>query len=134
MATITQRIKNVFSPKQNTDYFPESKALAITEKTKARIVVEEKQFPKDLGIKHPVNFKTLETWYTDDPFCHGIVEKHVDFIMNGGFRIISKEGNEKLTTFLDKQFKERDFQKVVREWIKRALITGNGYLEIFWKD
>lgn len=105
-------------------------SYGIKEKTKTATILPEERFPADLGIKHPVSFADLERWYTDDAFVHGVIEKHVDFILGGGIGVSSK--NENIKEFCAQKFKEFEFLTLLRDWIKRALVTGNGYIEIFY--
>lgn len=105
-------------------------SYGVKEKTKGATLLPEKKFPQDVGIEHPFNFKELEKWYTDDPFVNGVVEKHVDFIMGGGLRVISENSN--VADFCNQKMREFEFQTLLRDWIKRALVTGNGFLEIFY--
>ncbi len=123
-------ILDVFkSSKQNTgsptlSFYP---LKTISEQTKTATVLPEKQFPQGLGIDHPYDFAELEKWYKDDPFVHGVVEKHVDFIMGGGFHVTSEV--EAVQNFVEQKMREFQFQTLLRNWIRRALIS-NGYLEI----
>lgn len=104
----------------------------VKEKTNAKVVVPEQSFPVNVGVKHPYNFEHLQRWYKDDPFVHGMIEKHVDFILGGGFKIVSISGDVNLEKFMNEQARGFELQTLLREWIKRALVTGNGYLELFY--
>lgn len=121
-------VKNFFVSPVNS-----SPSLAvIQERTNLKTVLPEKKFPADVGIEHPYDFGMLEKWYKDDPFVHGMVEKHVDFIMGGGFKIVSKSGDKRVEELFNEQARSFEMQTLLREWIKRSLIMGNGYIEIFY--
>ena len=86
---------------------------------------------KNAGLEHPYDMGEMERWYSDDPYVHGIVEKHVDFIVGAGFHIKSK--NKNVEVFLEEQMRDFEFQTLLRGWLRRALIS-NGYLYIQYKD
>lgn len=104
----------------------------INERTNAKVVVPEQSFPVNVGVKHPYNFETLQRWYKDDAFVNGMIEKHVDFILGGGFKVVSISGDVNAEKFFNGQLRSFEMQTLLREWIKRALVTGNGYIEIFY--
>lgn len=97
------------------------------EESKSKVLKNTKLYPSNIGEEHPTDFKSLEKWYNDDPFVHGMIEKHVDFITGGGFFIRSKDSRVKevLNMFLY----DFQFQTVLNEWVRRAL-SHNGYIEI----
>lgn len=85
----------------------------------------------DIGEEHPFNFQMGEEIYKKVPYVHGIINKLVDFILGNGFYVICDDERAKqiATDFLE----QTQFDSLLRQVIKDALITGNGFLEISGK-
>ena len=90
--------------------------------------VEEKRFPANVGVEHPFDLKRMERWYTDDAFVNGVVEKHVDFVVGGGFRARSKDA--RVQEILDRSIRDLEFETLLRDWLRRGFVTGQAYFEI----
>jgi len=100
----------------------------LSEGLKSKTTQEEIKFPKELGIKHPFNFEDAEGIYKKFPPVMGAVDKYVDFIVGPGFYVQSKDAQalDIITNFIT----DFNFDSILREWVKEALIKGNGYLEL----
>lgn len=80
------------------------------------------------AVEHPYDFSyTLKLYKTFGPVT-AIVDKYVDFIVGSGFTI--KASDPRLQTIIENFIKEHNFDSLLRHWIKTALLTGNGYIEI----
>jgi len=95
---------------------------------KGEIVQNEIKFPKELGEQHPFDFSVTEGLYKKFGLVTGVVDKHVDFIVGGGFYVQCDNPNAK--TLIEQFMQDMNFDTLLRTWIKEALIKGNGYLEI----
>ena len=84
-------------------------------------------FPVALGVEHPFDFSATEGLYKKFGMANGVVDKYIDFIMAGGFyvKVEDEKAEEKIKEF----FKEVNFDTVLRQWLKEALVK-NGFLEI----
>ena len=98
----------------------------LRNKKKATSDVEEERFPHDLGAKHLRNLKDLKRWYDDDGSAHGLVEKYVNYAMSGFFL---KSKDAKFLEIMNGRLEELNVKKILREWYRRGLYAGTGYLE-----
>jgi SPP1 gp7 family putative phage head morphogenesis protein len=102
-------------------YTPISEALkGLTENKKVR-------FPKELGEEHPFNFQKVEKLCKKVGILAAIVDKHIDFIMSGGINIASED--KKAETIISEFMHENQFDTIIRNWLREALIK-NGFLEL----
>lgn len=88
----------------------------------------EVKFPKDLGEKHPFEFMQCETAYKKIGLVRAAVDKHLDFMISPGFYVTSK--NKKAEAMINDFIQQENFHEVLRNWIKEALVKGNGFLEL----
>jgi len=110
--------------------------LYVDEKLRAQILEQFKsdtptnpvKFPKELGEEHPFEFKQLEELYKKFGVITGAVDKYVDFIVGPGFYI--KTETEKAKTILDSFMHDVNFDTILRQWVRQALIKGSSPLEI----
>ena len=107
------------------------KFFFLTESLKGE--VEEKSewtnvLLRDVGEEHPFDFAKARKWATDEPFIAGVIEKYVDFVIGAGFKLESEDKGavERIEAF----FKKVGFKKLAIQWLREALITGNGFLEL----
>lgn len=85
------------------------------------------RFPKDLGAEHPFKFEQVEQVFKKVGIINGIINKLVDNIV-GEFSINVDNPNSK--KIIDDFIKNTEFPVVIREWIREALVKGNGFIEI----
>lgn len=83
---------------------------------------------KKLGEPHPFDFKLTEGLYLKEPLVHGAIDKTVDFVVGPGFFVTS--GLEKAKNISDDFIRDTQFESILREWLKEALVKGNGFMEI----
>lgn len=88
---------------------------------------EEEMFPKGLGAKHPFDFIAIEKLYKKYGVVAGIVNKDTDSII-GEFEIKLKNPNAQ--ALIDSFVHDTNFHVVIREWIREALLKGNGFIEL----
>lgn len=88
---------------------------------------EEETFPKGLGAKHPFDFIAIENLYKKYGVVAGIVNKDTDSII-GEFEIKLKNNNAQ--AIIDSFIHDTNFHVVIREWIREALLKGNGFIEL----
>jgi SPP1 gp7 family putative phage head morphogenesis protein len=114
--------------------------IAVTEKDKSQWMKESFQgevvdipirFPKELGAEHPFKFEDAEKVFKKVGIINGGINKLVDNIV-GEFHINLDNPNSK--KIIDTFIKETEFPVVIREWIKEALVKGNGFIEINLTD
>jgi len=81
---------------------------------------------------HPFDFSNLIKLYKQYGFLTGVVDKHVDFIVGSGFYVESedKRAEKIITDYL----RDINFDSLLRNWVRTALITGNGFLEVSGKQ
>ena len=98
------------------------------ESFKGEVPVKEIQYPRGVGVRHSNNLEILEKWYKDDALVTGIIDKFVDFTVGPGFFVKSKDprAQELITQYMD----DRNFDCVLREFVRNGLIYGDGYIEI----
>ena len=113
---------------QSTFILPYVDPRAMTEQFKSESEIVTVRFPKELGEDHPFEFKICEDTYKKYGIVKAAVDKHVDFILSQGFHISSE--NKKAETIINDFLKNIGFDQLLREWIKEALIKGNGFIEI----
>lgn len=58
----------------------------------------------------------------------GAIDKYVDFIVGPGFFV--KSDDAKAQKIIEDFMLEFNFDSILRDWVKEALIKGNGYLEL----
>lgn len=105
--------------------------LSIFEDFKGRVFDEKVKFNKDKlkdAIDHPTNFDMLLKLYKRFGIVTAIVDKYVDFIVGSGFIIKADEPNAQ--KLIDEFVKDNHFESLLRKWIKEALLTGNGFIEL----
>jgi len=120
-----QKLETVYTP---TIYAKQS----IVEKLKAEVIQPGQrqmgmQF-KHNEVAHPFPFSTLQKLYASYGFVTGAVDKHVDFIVGSGFFVMSEDprAEEVITQWL----RDVCFDTILRAWLKTAIVTGNGFLEV----
>jgi SPP1 gp7 family putative phage head morphogenesis protein len=84
-----------------------------------------------LGTPHPFDFSAAEKVYEKVGIIAGAVNKYVDSIV-GDFSINTENPNA--DELLDNFVENTDFGTVIREWIREALVKGNGFIEIDKKE
>ena len=102
--------------------------VSLTETFKSEVDLSLSEFPKDLGEKHPFQFKQCDILCNKFPIANTGIDKHLDFIMNRGFRITSD--NKQADILIKTLIQETDFTLKIREWLREALKKGNGFIEI----
>lgn len=100
----------------------------LSEQYKGEVESKKVMFPTELGEEHPFNFKTMEDLYKKFGFFTAVVDKYIDFIVGPGFYIECKEPRAK--EILEQFMKDVNFDTLLRQWTKEALVKGNGFLEI----
>ena len=88
---------------------------------------DESVFPKGLGAKHPFDFIAIEKLYKKYGIVAGIVNKDTDSII-GNFEVKLK--NQNAQAIIDSFIHDTNFHVVIREWIREALLKGNGFIEL----
>ena len=99
----------------------------VKEKFTGEIIDEPIKWPRELGAKHPFNFVDVENVYKKFGLINGAINKIVDSIV-GEFTVNSKNPN--VLALVNNFIKENNFSIVLREWIREALVKGNGFIEI----
>jgi hypothetical protein len=100
----------------------------ITEQFKSDTPMKMIKFPAELGEEHPFDFKTLEGIYKNFGPATGVVDKYVDFIVGPGFYVTSK--NAKAQTIIEDFMHDVNFDTVLRQWVKQALVKGTSPMEL----
>lgn len=100
----------------------------MEEASQGKVVRNEQKFPTDLGEKHPFDFSQCETFYLSIPLIEGAVDKLVDHVWAGGYH--TKSDNPKAKKLIDDWNKAVNWDLVGRQWLKEALMKGNGFLEL----
>lgn len=98
-----------------------------TQAFKSEVEDEKARFPKELGAEHPYNFEFAQKLYETHSYVKGFIDKQVDYIV-GNFS--TKAKTDKAQAIIDAFIINTNLQVDLREWIKNALITGNGFLEL----
>ena len=129
-------IKNWFKPKELpiVEYKPtlsnltELGTIQLIEQFKGEVEQEKIKFPAELGEEHPFDFLMLEKLYTKFGLFTAVVDKYIDFVIGPGFYIECKEARAK--TIIEQFMQDVNFDTILRQWTKEALMKGNGFLEI----
>ena len=103
----------------------------LLESFKAVVQDDKIVYPKDLGVKHPFDFELMQKLYKSHGFVTGAVDKHVDSMV-GEFNVSAKD--DRIQALIDNFILKTNFQVILREWIKQALITGNGFIELDFEE
>lgn len=101
--------------------------IAFKEAFQTETAEEEIKIPKELGIKHPYDFRLTEEMFKRHPLVQAAVEKHADSIV-ANFLVECKDANVK--KLIEGFIKDINFKVILYDWVISALVTGNGYLEI----
>lgn len=112
-----------------------SKKNKVEESLKAKILpdVERAKYElKNNEVAHPFDFKLLIDLYKRYGFVTGVIDKHVDFVVSSSFYVTSKE--KRAEDIISNYLQEVNFDFVLRAWLKTALITGNGFLEVSGRE
>jgi len=116
------------------DYKPQLSSLNevgqinLLEQFKGEVEQIEIKFPTDLGEEHPFDFTQLEGLYKKFGLFTSVVDKYVDFVIGPGFYIECKDARAK--TIIEEFMQDVNFDTILRQWAKEALVKGNGFLEI----
>jgi SPP1 gp7 family putative phage head morphogenesis protein len=94
------------------------------------------KFPEELGIQHPFDFNTLQKLYKTYGLVTGSVDKYIDFIVGPGFFVTSedKEKSGQAVQIIEDFMRDVNFDTLLRDWLREALLKGNGFLELGGKD
>ena len=117
-------------PKSVKGYLAGSRA-DIKEEFKGEVFDKEVKFPKLLGAEHPFDFKSAENVYKKVSIISGAVNKYTDHIV-GDFSVKVKNHNSQ--AIINDFTRTTDFSTVMREWIREAIIKGNGFMELDLKN
>lgn len=80
------------------------------------------------AIDHPFEFSTTLDLYKKFGLVTAIIDKYVDFIVGKGFRATSED--PRVQAIIEQFMHDHNFDSLLRTWIKEALITGNGFVEL----
>lgn len=80
------------------------------------------------GEEHPFDFKVTQDMYQKMGYVTAVIDKYVDFVVGSGFYVKSEDADaqKQIEDFIE----EKNFDNVLREWLREALIKGNGFMEI----
>jgi len=121
-------VSTVSIPQKPSAYFGETVVGKLNEQFKGEVENKKVKFPTDLGEEHPFDFKMMEELYKKFGFFSAVIDKYVDFVVGPGFYITIDD--ERAKKILEDFMKDVNFDTLLRQWTKEALIKGNGYLEI----
>ena len=110
----------------------ERQEIAGTKGEVIQPIEESTEFQKKVGIPHPFEYLVAEGLYLKFGPLTAVVDKYVDYIMGGGFFVMSK--NERVKTILDQFMKDFSFDTLLRNWVKQALVDGFSPLEMAGND
>ena len=102
--------------------------IDLSEALKSQVDLEMVSFPRELGEKHPFEFKNMDVLVNKFGLAKTAIDKHLDFIISQGFTITSK--NSKAQDLIIKLLEDTSLILSLREWIKEGLKKGNGFMEI----
>ena len=100
----------------------------VQEDFKSVTPAEKVTFPKELGIKNENNMDMLESLYRKEGIVTGIIQKYIDFVLGSGCYVTSKDDNAK--KIIEEAMESLNFDNILRNWLKEALVKGTGYLEL----
>lgn len=83
------------------------------------------------GVAHPFDFKVTIELYKKFGLVTGVVDKYVDFIVGEGFRVTSTDSRAE--AIINQFIQDTNFDNALRQWLRDALITGNGFMELVGK-
>ncbi|MCH7534272.1 MAG: minor capsid protein [Bacteroidetes bacterium] len=98
-----------------------------TQAFKGQVVDIPVKFPRGLGAEHPFNFKDVENVYKKYGPLAEIINKQSDAIVTD-FEV--KLQNLNAQVIIDDFLHDTDFHTKTREWVREALLKGNGFMEI----
>lgn len=109
--------------------YVDSKTLAqVKEEFKSEVPIQKTKFPIELGEPHPFDFKELEMLYQKFGLATGVIDKYVDFIVGPGFYI--KTDSPQAEAILYNFMHDVNFDTILRQWVKQALIKGTSPMEL----
>ena len=122
--SIFKRATKEVKPTQDNSIF----LFTAKEAFKGEVDKQAKRFPADVGEEHLIDITQAQRRYADDPLVSGIIDKHVDFIVGGGFFVVSED---KRAEEIAKDFiRDTNFDVSLREFVRAGLIAGTAYWEI----
>jgi len=121
---IKENVKGYISAKPSDAYITK-------ESFKGEVTDTLVRFPKELGVEHPFNFEDAEKIYKGVGIITGGVNKIAEAI-TGEASISCKD--EKSRIFLNKFINQTNFPTILTEWVREAVLKGNGFLEIDLKN
>ena len=104
---------------------------AIYESFKGEVEDTQIKFPKALGAEHPFDFKELEEIYENIGLISSGVNKMTRAII-GDFTVKVKNPNAQ--AILDDFNKNSNFKINLNDWVREAILKGNGFMEIDLKE
>ncbi len=99
---------------------------SANEKFKGTIEQDKLNY-SEIGEAHPFDFSVTEGIFKKFGFANGVVNKYIDFIVGPGFYVTGK--NDDAVKLIQDFILEVNFDTVLREWVKEALVK-NGFLEL----
>jgi len=104
----------------------------ITESMKGLVTTRKIKFPVELGDEHPFDFSICERLCIKYGIVSAIVDKHIDWIMSSGINVKCK--NEKAKVIIEQFMIDFNFDTLLRQYLREALIKGNGFLELGYAE
>jgi len=105
----------------------QEKNISIYENFKGVVLDKEIKFPKELGAVHPFSFEDMEKSFKKIGLINGVVNKIKNAIV-GDFQLTVD--NENIQAFIDDFLHTTNFPSILREWVKEAVLKGNGFMEL----
>ena len=122
--SIFKRATKEVKPTQDNSIF----LFTAKEAFKGEVDKQDKKFPAEVGEEHLIDIAQAQRRYADDPLVSGIIDKHVDFIVGGGFFVVSED--KRVEEIVKEFIRDTSFDVSLREFIRAGLIAGTAYWEI----
>jgi len=100
----------------------------ITESFKGEVEKKDIKYPVELGEEHPFDFSVVEGLYKKFGFLTAVIDKYVDFVVGPGFYVECSD--ERAKKIIEDFMQDVNFDTLLRQWTKEALLKGNGFLEL----
>jgi SPP1 gp7 family putative phage head morphogenesis protein len=130
---IFSAVRNVFKGNDSQNNLL-TNSIYATEALKAKVIDSGMQkYTNKYGVEHPFDYAIVDKLYAEEGLVSSIVDKYIDFIVGPGHYIKIDEQeklSEKARAIIEQWEEDVDFDILLRDWIKQALLKGPSYMEL----
>jgi len=130
---IFSAVRNVFKSNDSQDNLL-TNSIYTTEALKSKVIDSGMQkYINKYGVEHPFDYAIVDKLYSEEGLVSSIVDKYIDFIVGPGHFIKIDEQDklsDKARKIIEQWEEDVDFDVLLRDWIKQALLKGPSFMEL----